>query len=103
MAKGQHLSAYQQKIVNRYYEHLDTIALTKLAEATSELYLCTDAKKADKLWAGVEKALDKIAVNNMAVKVVLAKRDIKALAQLVNDLSDPSRNTKKNTGPRPGR
>lgn len=103
MAKGQHLSAYQQKIVNRYYEHLDTIAIDKLSQSVSDLYLCTDTKKADKLWAGVEKALDKIAVNNMAVKVVLAKRDIKALAQLVNDLSDPSRNTKKTTGPRPGR
>lgn len=103
MAKGQHLSAYQKKIVNRYYEHLDTIALTKVAEATTELYLCTDPKKAEKLWQTVERSLDKVAVNDASVRNVLTKRDIKGLAQLVNDLSDPSRNTKKNTGPRSGR
>jgi len=87
MAKGQHLSRYQQGIVRRYYQHLDTIALTKLAEAAGELFLCTDQKKAEKLWQAVGRSLDKVAANDAQVRRVLETRDVKGLAQLVNDLS----------------
>lgn len=87
MAKGQHLSAYQKKIVNRYYEHLDTITLTKLGEASGELFLCTDQKKADKLWKSVALALDKTAASDAKVKKIVETRDVKGLAQLVSDLS----------------
>jgi len=87
MAKGQHLSPYQQKIVRRYYQHLDTIALTKLAESATELFLCTDPKKAEKLWQSVGRSLAKVSGNDVQVKKVLDARDVKGLAQLVNDLS----------------
>ncbi len=87
MAKGQHLSQHQKKIVNRYYEHLDTISLHKLAESVSELYLCADEKKAAKLWTTVETALKKTGAEPKKVAEILAKRDIKALATLVNTLS----------------
>jgi hypothetical protein len=87
LAKGQHLSAYQQKIVKRYYEHIDTISITKVAEAATELYLCTDPKKAEKLWASVEKALEKTAASDAAIQRVLKTRDVKALAELVGKLS----------------
>ena len=50
MAKGQYLSNYQQGIVKRYYDNQDTLVVTKLAELSSELYLCDDAKKAATLW-----------------------------------------------------
>lgn len=89
MAKGQHLSAYQQKIVNRYYEHLDTIAITKLAESVSELYLATDQKKIDKLWTSVGKALDKTAAKDQEIRKIVTTRDVKALAALVGKLSKP--------------
>ena len=87
MAKGQHLSSHQKKIVNRYYEHLDTITLNKLAESATELYLCTDPKKAEKLWTTVAKALDKTAAGDKLVKRILDTRDIKGLAELVSKLS----------------
>lgn len=51
MAKGQHLSRHQQGIVKRYYEHKDTIALTRLQEIASELYLTDSEAKRKKLWA----------------------------------------------------
>lgn len=87
MAKGQHLSSYQKKIVNRYYEHLDTITLNKLAESATELYLCTEPKKAEKLWATVAKALDNTAASDKQVKVILDTRNIKGLAELVSKLN----------------
>lgn len=90
MPKGQNLSKYQQGIVRRYYEHLDGIALTKLSESVSELYLCTDPKKAEKLWQGVERALDKTAGGDAKVRDVLKSRNIQQLARLVGELSGKS-------------
>lgn len=86
MAKGQFLTGYQKGIVNRYYEHLDTITVTKLAEAVSELYLSTDQKKTDKLWTTVERALDKTAASDKSILAIVVKRDIKGLAELVGKL-----------------
>ena len=87
MAKGQPLSRYQQGIVKRYYEHLDGIAITKLGEAVGELYLCSDAKKAERLWQGVERALDKTAASDARIQKILTTRNVKELAQLVGELS----------------
>jgi hypothetical protein len=82
MAKGQHLTPYQKGIVNRYYEHKDTINATKLAETVSELYLCTDAKKAAKLWKTAELALTNLGVPAGKVAPVVAKKDVRVLAEL---------------------
>jgi len=82
MAKGQHLTPYQKGIVNRYYEHKDTINATKLAETVSELYLCDDAKKAAKLWKTAELALTNLGVPPARVAAVVGGKDVKALAEL---------------------
>lgn len=87
MAKGQHLSSYQKGIVNRYYQHLDGIAITRISEAVGELYLTTDKKKIEKLWMSVEKALEKTAAGDAAVKEILTTRNISKLAELVGKLS----------------
>jgi hypothetical protein len=87
LAKGQHLSAYQQKIVRRYYNNLDTLALQKLSEAVGELYLCEDAKKRTRLWASVETALRNAKVDPVKIARVLESQDVKLLAELVNSLA----------------
>jgi hypothetical protein len=84
MAKGQHLTPHQQGIVKRYYEHRDTIALQKLGELVSELYLCTDRKKADRLWSQVRTALEKSGLDPARVESVLASRKVEELARLMN-------------------
>ncbi len=89
MAKGQFLSAYQKGIVRRYYAHLDTLALQKLAEAVSELYLTSDPKKAARLWDGVGKALPKVLDDAPAIERIMGKKDVKELAEVVNELSGP--------------
>lgn len=86
MAK-QELSSYQRKIVDRYYSNLDTISLTKLQEAVSELYLAETDKKRDKLWKSVETALAKFPEVRARAASVLAARDVKGLAELVTKLS----------------
>ena len=37
--QGQEYSRYQRGVIQRYYEHADTIALQKLSEIVSDLYL----------------------------------------------------------------
>jgi hypothetical protein len=87
MAHGQSYSDSQRKIIDRYYDNKDTIATQKLGELVSDLYLTTDAKKADQLWDRAAKALANITVNRARVDKVLTDRKVEALAQLVNELA----------------
>ncbi len=87
MAKGQDLSRHQRGIVNRYYEHRDTIMSTKLAEIVSELYLATDDKKAEKLWKSAQTALANTKTDPTIIESIIKSRDIKKLAEIVSKLS----------------
>jgi len=90
MAKGQHFSSYQKKVVNRYYEHLDTATLQKLSEIVTDLFLAEadgGGAKAAKLWEKAAAALVKTNVDPTQLGETLKSRDIKKLAALVNDLS----------------
>ncbi len=86
MARGQHLTRHQKGIVNRYYEHRDTIMLAKLGEAVSELYLCDSEAKAKRLWTSVETALKNLKVPAARADRIVASRDVKALANLLQEL-----------------
>lgn len=90
MAKGQHLSSYQRGIVKRYYEHIDTIALQKLGEVVSDLYLA-DPKKAGKLWEHARTALQKTGADAKDYEKIVSARDLQGLARLVNELSGGGR------------
>ncbi|QNN22048.1 hypothetical protein HED60_07090 [Planctomycetales bacterium ZRK34] len=87
-------SAHQKKIIQRYYEHQDTIVLTRLNEMISDLYLCESEKKAATLWKRVGEALAKTEANPVRVKVVMQKKDVTALAQLVSELTVPGNKKK---------
>lgn len=86
MAKGQHLSSFQQKIVKRYYQNLDTISLTKLAELVSDLAIASTPKAAEKLWKRAEEALKRSGVETAEVDAIVAAKDTKRLAALVGEL-----------------
>jgi hypothetical protein len=86
MAKGRHYSAHQKKIIDRYYEHRDTIMIQRLGEIVSELYLCESKKKADSLWKRAGEALAKTNADPKRVAPVLRKRNVEELAALVNEL-----------------
>lgn len=88
MPSGRDFSNHQRKIINRYYEHRDTISVTKLSEIISDLYLNTDnTKKTDQLWTRAEKHLAHLSANDTRIAKLLQERDVKALAQLVNELA----------------
>lgn len=94
MASGRDFSRHQEKIINRYYEHRDTIALNNLAEIVSEIALAETDKARDRLWKRAEKALDHLRANDVRVDKILTERSVEGLARLLNDLH-ASPNTKK--------
>ncbi len=81
------LSAHQRKIVDRYYEHRDTIMVHKLGEIVGELAMAETEKDRARLWGRAEKALGNLATNESRVRKILDTRDVEGLARLVNDLS----------------
>lgn len=77
----------QKKIVDRYYDNIDTIMLDKLGHVVSEIYLSDSEKKAEKLWQSAAKALEKVAANNAAARKVLADKNVEGLASLIGELN----------------
>ena len=84
MAK-QERTNYQNKVISRYYENLDTITLTKLQELVTELYLAETPTQKDRLWLRVEKALTKMKVSPAIAVHLLEKKDVRLLAENLND------------------
>lgn len=84
MAK-QEYSNYQKKVIQNYYENLDTIALTRLQELVTELYLAETPAKTKKLWTQVEKALTKLKIKPAVKARILETQDVQILAQNLND------------------
>lgn len=86
MAKGQDLSKHQRGIVRRYYEHRDTIALQKLGEILSDLWLAESEKKVAALWNSAATALKNAGADPAHAARIVETRNLKALADLVNEL-----------------
>jgi hypothetical protein len=78
-------SAYQQKVISRYYQNIDQVALQRLQELVTDLYLAETDKKRDRLWGQVQKAMDNIKVQPTIAQHILKTRDVKILAKNIED------------------
>lgn len=56
------LTKYQQKVVKNYYDNRETIALQRVQELVTDLYLAEEKKKRDKVWDSLELHLGKLGV-----------------------------------------
>jgi hypothetical protein len=82
---AQQFSKHQQDIIRNYYENRDTIALQKVSELVTELYLAeTDAKRA-RLWERVEKCMGQLKVAPAIAAHIMQKKDVKVLAENLKD------------------
>jgi len=86
---------HQKKIINRYYDHRDEIALTRLQEIVTEIYLAATDKKSAQLWKQAEKAMTALKVPPATVSNLLAQRDPENLAKSVRVWLSESRRPKK--------
>jgi hypothetical protein len=78
-------TAYQQKIIKRYYDNLDGIAGQRLAEIVGELYLA-QGKKKEKAWQDAAAAMAKLNVPASRIALLMTKRDPALVAELVKEL-----------------
>lgn len=79
-------SAYQKKVISRYYDNRDQLDEQKLAELVTSLYLATGPKQAEKLWNSAGEMMTRLKVPATRVAHVLEKRDAALLAEVVKDL-----------------
>ncbi len=87
MSSGQDLRRHQQGIVQRYYEHRDTIMLEKLGQIVGDLYLAADADKRQRLWDSAAKALTQLQVPPARIQHVCGSGKPELLAALVTELT----------------
>ncbi|MFG0244846.1 MAG: hypothetical protein ACF8MF_02185 [Phycisphaerales bacterium JB052] len=88
MASGREFSSHQRKIINRYYDNIDTIVITRLGEIVTDMALAAgDQKKLARLWKRAEQALERAKVESKDIKRVLETQDIEALAKIVQQAS----------------
>lgn len=91
MAKGQYLTAYQQGIVKRFYEHRDTVLSQRLAELVSEIYLAESEKQRAKLWKSALETLRKAGVPEADAASLCEARSVTDLAAVVSGLTSAGR------------
>ena len=84
MAKRNY-SKHQQDVISRYYDNIESIALQKLGELLTELYLTQDEAKKERLWQRVKKAMEKLKVKPKIIAHIMAKRDVEILAKNLQD------------------
>jgi hypothetical protein len=76
---------YQQKIIKRYYDNLDTLALQRLAELVGELYLA-DGKKKERLWKQAASHMQKLKLPQTRIDHLVKQANPQLLANLISEL-----------------
>jgi hypothetical protein len=84
MAKREY-SQYQKDVISNYYQNLDAIALQKLSELVSELFLADSDAKRDRLWERAHKAMQNLKIPPDIISHITAKKDVGVLAKNLND------------------
>lgn len=84
MGSGREYSSHQRKIINRYYDNIDTIVITRLGEIVTDMALAAgDEKKLARLWVRAEQALVKAKVEATDINRVVSEKDVEGLARVV--------------------
>lgn len=79
------LTPHQQKIVKRYYDNLDTIKLSRLAELVGELYL-SEGKKRERVWKQLITTMEALEVHPARIEHLRKQDNPALLADLVKEL-----------------
>lgn len=78
-------SNYQERIIRNYYQNQDALALQKLSEHITELYLSEGKARAQR-WKHIVAALEKLKVPASRIEHLRQKDDPALLAKLVEEL-----------------
>jgi heme oxygenase len=78
-------SKHQDKIIRNYYENRDAIALQRLGELVSELYLA-EGKARSRQWKHVVTALEKLKIPPAQIEHLVKQDNPALVARLVEEL-----------------
>jgi hypothetical protein len=78
-------SKFQQKIIKNYYQNREAIALQRVQELVTELYLATGKKRA-KLWDSLAGHLEKLDLKQPEIDHLVAEENPELVAKLVERL-----------------
>ena len=78
-------SRYQEKVIKNYYDNRDQIALQRIQEIATELYLTT-GKKRQQQWNYLRQHLEKLGVKAETINQLIEKDNPELVAQLANKL-----------------
>ncbi len=78
---------YQKGIIKRYSEHRETLAIQKLSEIVSNLYLETSEAKARRAWSSAHAQLLAAGADPMKAQKIVETRDLEALARIISELA----------------
>jgi len=78
-------SKYQQKVIKRYYENRDAIALQRTQELITELYLAT-GKKREKHWDSLALHLGKLGIKPDVIAHLRSEDKPELVATLIKKL-----------------
>ncbi len=78
-------SKHQEKIIKNYYQNRDAIALQRLGELVTELYLA-EGKARARQWKNVVGALEKLKVPQSRIDQLVKQDNPTLVARLVEEL-----------------
>lgn len=78
-------SKHQQKIIKNYYENREAIALQRVQELVTELYLA-EGKKREKHWDSLASHLEKLGVAESQIEHLRKQDNPELVANLVQKL-----------------
>jgi hypothetical protein len=82
-------SKHQQKVIRNYYDNREGIALQRVQELVTELYLAT-GKKRQKHWESVALHLGKLGVKPEVIEHLQSQDNPELVATLVKKLMEKS-------------
>jgi hypothetical protein len=78
-------TAYQEKIIRRYYENKDDIMLQKLGEMVTDLYLA-EGKAKQKVWDRIAAALKNLKIPESQIQHLVKADNPTLVANLLQEL-----------------
>ena len=87
MPAPRNYSAFQQKVIKRFYDNRDSIDQTRLSDLAAELYLA-EGKKRERLWKQAGEVMERLGVPQSRRDHVLKSADPAILAEVVQDIQN---------------
>ncbi len=78
-------SKFQQRAIKNYYQHREAIALQRVQELVTELYLAT-GKKRTRHWSSLAGHLEKLGVKQPEIDQLVSQDNPELVAKLVERL-----------------